>query len=125
MTPTDPVPFYLRPPSYPPTPFNHDNSGDVGHIPSCPPSISSTSDGGQPLTALLAAIEVDQVMAAAAFIEAEEGPQPGIQPDTYWRRNFEDPDYRFFRLIPDHTGTLHVTPFTCVDFTTPSPQLLC
>ena len=74
--------------------------------------------------AILAAIEVDQVAAAAAFIEAEEGPQPGIQPNAYWHQNFKDLGYHFFRLIPDHTGTLHIAPFACVDFTAPSPQLL-
>ena len=51
------------------------------------------SEGGQPLKAILVAIEVDQIAAAAAFIEAEEGPQPGIRPDAYWCQNFEDPSY--------------------------------
>ena len=84
MTPTDPVPTYSRPPSYPPSPSAHSRTSAAGHIPSRPPSISSTSDDGQPLEAILAAIEVDQIAAAAAFIKAEEGPQPGIRPDAYW-----------------------------------------
>ena len=109
ITPTSPVPAYVFPPPYPTTPSNH---FDVASTPSRPLT--------PVLEHVLAAIEAEVV---AEVIE-EVRPQPGVQPGPDWFRNFEDPGYRFFKLIPDPTGQLHIAPFVCVDLTAFSPQLL-
>ena len=69
---------------------------------------------------MLAAIKAEVVAEAVEDIQ----PQPGVLLGPEWFRNFEDPGYRFFKLIPDPTGQLHIAPFIRVDLMIPSPQLL-
>ena len=109
ITPTSPVPTYIFPPPYPTTPSDH---FDVASTPSRPPTPA--------LEHVLAAIEAEVV--AEAVEDAR--PQPGVQLGPDWFHNFEDPGYRFFKLIPDPTGQLHIAPFIRVDLTVVSPQLL-
>ena len=109
ITPTSLVPRYISPPPYPATPSDH---FDVASVPSHLPTPT--------LEHVLAAIEAKVVAEAVEDIQ----PQPGVLPGPEWFRNFEDPGYRFFKLIPDPTGQLHIAPFVCVDLIVPSPQLL-
>ena len=109
ITPTSPVPTYIPPPPYPTTPSDH---FDVASTPSRPPTPA--------LKHVLAAIEAKVV----AEVVEDARPQPGVLPGPDWFRNFEDPGYRFFKLIPDPTGQLHIAPFVRVDLTVFSPQLL-
>ena len=69
---------------------------------------------------MLAAIEAEVVAEAIEDVQ----PQPRMLPGPEWFRNFEDPGYRFFKLIPNPTGQLHIAPFVRVDLAVPSPQLL-
>ena len=109
ITPTSPVPRYISPPPYPTMPSDH---FDIASIPSHPPTPA--------LEHMLAAIEAEVVAEAVEDIQ----PQPGTLLGPEWFRNFEDPGYRFFKLIPNPTGQLHITPFVHVDLMAPSPQLL-
>ena len=109
ITPTSPVPAYVFPPPYPTTLSDH---FDVASTPSRPPTPA--------LEHVLTAIEVEVV---AEGVE-EARPQPEVQPGPDWFHNFEDPGYRFFKLIPDPTGQLHIAPFVRVDLMAFSPQLL-
>ena len=109
ITPTSPVPRYVSPPPYPTTPSDH---FDMASIPSHPPTPA--------LEHMLATIEAEVV--AEAIEEAR--PQPGVLPGPEWFRNFKDPGYRFFKLVPDPTGQLHIAPFVHVDLMADSPQLL-
>ena len=84
ITPTSPVPRYVSPPPYLTTPSDHFN---VASIPSHPPTPA--------LEHVLAAIEAEVV--AEAVEDAR--PQPGVLPGPEWFHNFEDPGYRFFKLI--------------------------
>ena len=111
ITPTDPVPAYSPPapatsppiPPYSPTPS--------GHFKLASP---------QPLEEILTDIEAEVVGEAVADIL----PQPGVIPEGDWHRNFEEPCYHFFKVIPDEHSQLHVAPFVSIDLDTPSPQLL-
>ena len=109
ITPTSPVPRYISPPPYPITPSDH---FDIASIPSHPPTPT--------LEHVLAAIEAEVVAEAVEDIQ----PQPGMLPGPEWFCNFKDPGYRFFKLIPNPTGQLHITLFVRVDLMAPSPQLL-
>ena len=109
ITPTSPVPCYISPPPYPTTPPDH---FDVASIPSHPPTPA--------LEHVLAAIEAEVV--AEAVEDAR--PQPGVLTGPEWFRNFEDPGYRFFKLVPNPTGQLHIAPFVHVNLMADNPQLL-
>ena len=109
ITPTSPVPHYISPPPYLTTPSDH---FDVASIPSHPLTPM--------LEHVLAAIEAEVVAEAVEDTQ----PQPGMLPGPEWFCNFEDPGYRFFKLIPDPTGQLHITPFVRVDLMAENPQLL-
>ena len=109
ITPTSPVPRYISPPPYLTMPSDH---FDVASIPSHPPTPA--------LEHVLAAIEAEVVAEVVEDIQ----PQPGVLPGPEWFCNFEDPGYRFFKLIPDPAGQLHIAPFVRIDLMTDSPQLL-
>ena len=109
ITPTSLVPRYISPPPYPATPPDH---FDVASVPSHPPTPA--------LEHVLAAIEAEVVAEAVEEVQ----PQPGVLPGPEWFHNFEDPGYRFFKLMPDPTEQLHIAPFVRVDLMIPSPQLL-
>ena len=104
ITPTDPVPAYSLPiPAYSPTPSNHfDLSLPL------------------PLEEILADIEAEVIGEVIEDIL----PQPGTIPGQDWHCNFEELNYRFFKVIPDKQGQLHIAPFVHVDLESPSPQLL-
>ena len=118
IMPTDLVP------SYPPTLTDHFDVESIGHIPSHPPLPSSVSDEEQPLVLILATIEVDQVTTTIALEENDQIAHLGVWPDVSWHQNFKEPEYHFFKLIPNSAGTLHVTPFICADLVSHSLWLL-
>ena len=109
IMPTSPVPRYISPPPYPTMLPDH---FDVASTPSCPPTPA--------MEQVLAAIKAEVV--AKAVEDAQ--PQPRILPGPEWFCNFEDPGYRFFKLIADPTGQLHIAPFVYINLMAPSPQLL-
>ena len=109
IMPMSPVPHYISPLPYLTTPSDY---FDLASIPSRPPT--------PVLEHVLAAIEAEVVAEAVEDIR----PQPGVLPGPEWFRNFEDPGYRFFKLIADLTGQLHIALFVRIDLMAPSPQLL-
>ena len=109
ITPTSPIPRYISPPPYLTMLSDH---FDVVSTPSCPPTPA--------MEQVLAAIEAEVV--AKAVEDAQL--QPGMLLGPEWFHNFKDPGYRFFKLIADPTGQLHIAPFVHIDLIAPNPQLL-
>jgi hypothetical protein len=95
----------------------------MGHVLSHPPTPSSPSavTEAQTLKEVLGAIEIATTV---ALIQSDVEVRPGVRPDQFWRHNFEELGYRFFRLIPNATGELHIAPFVYIDLSAPNPQLL-